>query len=171
MEKPDRLGSSHHVELRDVKQSDLPIFFEHQIDPEASQMAAFPSRDREPYIAHWIMVLEDESIGKKTVLYDGEVAGNIVSFGPENERMVGYWIGRDYWGKGVATLALRQFLQVERTRPLYAHVAKHNIGSIRVLEKCGFTIVGEEQVLDSPDIVIEEFVMKLAATNIDSYSV
>lgn len=38
------------VHLRDVKESDLPIFFEHQLDPVAYQMAGMPSRDREAYL-------------------------------------------------------------------------------------------------------------------------
>jgi RimJ/RimL family protein N-acetyltransferase len=84
------------------------------------------------------------------------VAGNVVSFEQDGEREVGYWIGREYWGKGVATEALSQFLDhVEVRRPLYAGVAKHNVASIRVLEKCGFTIVGKEED--------EGYVMKLAA--------
>jgi RimJ/RimL family protein N-acetyltransferase len=50
------------------------------------------------------------------------------------------WIGRDHWGNGYATAALRAFLDVEHRRPLHAHVADHNVGSRRVLEKCGFVL-------------------------------
>jgi RimJ/RimL family protein N-acetyltransferase len=79
----------------------------------------------------------------KTILFDGWVAGNVVSWDQPREREVGYWIGREYWGKGVATRALVQFLVHETVRPLHTHVAKHNLASIRELEKCGFTISGE----------------------------
>jgi hypothetical protein len=41
------------VQLRDVIEADLPSFFEHQLDPDATRMAAFPSRDRERFMAHW----------------------------------------------------------------------------------------------------------------------
>ena len=47
------------------------------------------------------------------------------------------------WGRGIATRALQEFLELEATRPLYAHAASDNAASIRVLTKCGFLIVGE----------------------------
>ncbi len=136
------------VQLRDVTEDDLPIFFEQQLDPDATYMAAFPARDRNTFTAHWIRILGNPTILKKAILLEGQVAGNIVSFEQSGERDLGYWIGKQYWGKGVATWALREFLGHEKARPLYAHVAKHNIASIRVLEKCGFTICGYDKVLD-----------------------
>lgn len=97
-------------------------------------------------MVHWTKILADETVIKRTVLFNGRVAGNVVSFEQECEQEVGYWIGREYWGKGVATEALSQFLaHAEVRRPLHAAVAKHNVGSIRVLEKCGFAVVGEEE--------------------------
>jgi RimJ/RimL family protein N-acetyltransferase len=134
------------VLLRDVEDSDLPVFFEHQRDPVASRVADFPPRDWETFAAHWARILADDKVTKKTVLFGGHVAGNVVSFERDGEREVGYWIGREYWGKGVGTETLSQFLsQAELGRPLYAVVAKRNVASVRVLEKCGFTVVGEEE--------------------------
>lgn len=130
--------------LRDVETGDLPVFFEHQLDPEATSMADFPSRDRGTFMAHWKRILADETVITKTILFRGKMAGNVVSFVHSGEREVGYWVGREYWGKGIATEALSEFLGHLQTRPLYAHVAHHNVASIRVLQKCGFTISGEE---------------------------
>jgi RimJ/RimL family protein N-acetyltransferase len=132
------------VILRDVAEADLPIFFEHQLDPEATSMADFPARDRKAFMAHWKGILADETVITKTILFDGRVAGNVVSFVRSGEREVGYWVGKDYWGKGVATQALSVFLDDIETRPLYGHVARHNVASIRVLQKCGFRICGDE---------------------------
>lgn len=132
------------VLLRDVKRGDLPIFFEHQLDPEATRMAGFPARDRRSFMEHWEKILADESVVKKTILFQGEVAGNVVSFLHSGEREVGYWIGREFWGRGVATTALAEFLHLEERRPLYANVARHNAASIKVLENCGFRISGEK---------------------------
>lgn len=115
-------------------------------------MAAFPSRSEDAFMTHWkTNILGDDSVGKKTILLAGEVAGNIVSFGEPAEREVGYWIGKEYWGKGVASNALALFLELEKTRPLHAHVAKHNTGSVRVLEKCGFKLTGTEVGNDGID--------------------
>jgi RimJ/RimL family protein N-acetyltransferase len=131
------------VRLRDVMDHDLPILFEHQLDPDATAMAAFPSRDREAFMAHWERIRGDDSVVLKTILFGEQVAGSVVSWQQEGERLVGYWIGRDHWGKGIATAALAAFLQAMEARPLHARVAKHNVASIRVLEKCGFARSGE----------------------------
>jgi RimJ/RimL family protein N-acetyltransferase len=144
------------VRLRDVTEADLPVLFEQQLDPEAVRMANFPSRDRDAFFTHWHRILADETVGKKTILLDGTVAGNVVTWQTPGERLVGYWIGKEFWGRGVATRALREFLHLETARPLLARVAKHNLGSIRVLEKCGFTVAGED-VADG----VKELVMKL----------
>jgi RimJ/RimL family protein N-acetyltransferase len=145
------------VELRDVTEGDLPVFFEQQLDPDAVRMAAFPSRDRDAFTAHWARILADETVIKKAVLLDGRVAGNVVCWEQDGDRLVGYWIGKEYWGKGVATRALSEFLGHVKTRPLYARVAKHNVASIRVLEKSGFLVSGQGEADD-----VEELVMKLA---------
>lgn len=150
------------VLLRDVAEADLPIFFEQQLDPDATEMAAFPSRDRETFMTHWAKIMADESVMLKTILFDGQVAGNVVSFELGVEREVGYWIGKEFWGKGIATQALGQFLIYIKTRPLYAHVAKHNIGSRRVLEKCGFMVVGVGEGFINPrGERVEEIILKL----------
>ncbi len=135
---------SETVTLRDVTEDDLPILFLHQIDPQATQMAAFPPRDQEAFTAHWTKILADPSCLKKLILFGDAIAGHVGSFERSGEREVGYWIDREYWGRGIATRALEIFLAEETRRPLHAHVAKHNIASLRVLEKCGFVPVREE---------------------------
>jgi RimJ/RimL family protein N-acetyltransferase len=152
----------HIIQLRDVIPSDLPIFYEQQIDPEATEMASFPARDRNAFMKHWTKVLADESVQIKTILFQGAVAGNIVCFEQLGEREVGYWLGKEYWGKGIATQALTEFLKEIQTRPLYAHVAKHNIGSKRVLEKCGFTVAGEDRFFSTVfGTSIDEYILML----------
>ena len=153
---------TNDVQLRDVTESDLPIFFKQQLDPAATEMAAFPSRDKDAFMAHWAKIMADVSVILKTVLFNKQVAGNMVSFEISGKREVGYWIGKEYWGKGIATTALAAFLDHLKTRPLYAHVAKRNIGSRRVLEKCGFTIINEDKgFLDARGEQVEEFILKL----------
>lgn len=134
-----------NVFLRDVTEADLPIFFEQQLDPEATQMAAFPAREREAFMTHWRdNILGNEQGIKKAILWNGRVAGNIVSWqdSDTDDREVGYWLGKEFWGQGIASRALAEFLNYDKTRPLIAHVVSHNIASRRVLEKCGFTKSG-----------------------------
>ncbi len=149
------------VILRDVTEADLPIFFEQQLDPEATQMAAFPSRDRDAFMAHWKKIMSNENVTLKTILFEGQVAGNIVSWEQSGDWEVGYWIGKEYWGKGIGTKALAEFLGYVKTRPLYAHVAKHNVASLRVLQKCGFMISGKDRFSEEKSETMEEFILKL----------
>jgi RimJ/RimL family protein N-acetyltransferase len=137
------------VTLRPVEEGDLPVFFEQQADPVAIRMANVPPRDREAFTTHWRKCMADTTSTLRAILFGGRVVGHIVSWERDSERWVGYWIGRDDWGKGIASKALRHLLEEVTTRPLTALVAKHNAASLRVLQKCGFTISAEngEEVL------------------------
>jgi RimJ/RimL family protein N-acetyltransferase len=147
--------------LRPVTASDLPVIYDQQADRESSAMAAFPSRDREAFDAHWTKIMADKKVILKAIIFNGQLAGHLVSWEMEDGREVGYWLGREFWGKGIATEALRQFLGVVKTRPLFAHVAKHNIGSRRVLEKCGFIVIGEDKYFNIGNEEVEEFMLRL----------
>jgi RimJ/RimL family protein N-acetyltransferase len=147
--------------LRDVLEQDLPIFFEHQCEPEAHRMAGFRPRERDAFMLHWrTKVIGDPAARKRTIVVDGRVAGNIGSWGADGRRFVGYWIGREYWGRGIATAALSEFLGEESMRPLYAHVAVQNLGSIRVLQKCGFR---QLDCIELGSDAVEEYCFQLRA--------
>ena len=135
---------SARVTLRPVEPADLPILFEHQLDPVANAMSGVPARDRDAFMAHWERILADETSVIRAVVADGRVAGNVLSFIHDGRREVGYWIGREHWGGGIASAALAAFLEIETRRPLYAGVVETNLGSLRVLEKCGFQRTGSE---------------------------
>ena len=152
---------SSEVVLREVIDVDISVFFEHQLDPEASAMALFPSRDRETHLAHWLKILTDDTVITKTIVAGEQVAGNIVSWEHEDKRLVGYWIDRPQWGKGIATLALAEFVRQVSQRPLYAYVAKQNVGSIRVLQKCGFQVCEETSRPQPRGGDADELLMKL----------
>jgi RimJ/RimL family protein N-acetyltransferase len=131
--------------LREVIPADLPIHFEQQRDPASVAMAVVPARSREAFDAHWERLLGDPSVIVRSVVADGEVVGSAVSFLRSGERQVGYWIAREHWGRGLASEALRDLLEEIDERPLFARVVPHNRGSLRVLEKSGFRVVGEER--------------------------
>ena len=152
------------VRLRSVEDRDLDVFFEHQADPLAVEMAAFPARDKDQFAAHWAKVRADDTLVVRTIVADGKVAGNIGSWPEDGQQFLGYWVGREYWGRGVATQALALLVDEVSIRPLYAHVVVHNAGSIRVLEKCGFQRdrVQEAQA-PAPDDGIEELIYVLNA--------
>jgi RimJ/RimL family protein N-acetyltransferase len=150
------------VHLRPVEDQDLDMFFDHQADPEAIKMAAFPARDKDQFAAHWAKTRADDTVVLRTIVAHGTVAGNIGSWENNGQHLVGYWIGREHWGRGIATEALAQFTGQVTARPLYAHVAVHNAGSIRVLEKCAFRRDRvREAKAPAPDDGIEELIFVL----------
>jgi RimJ/RimL family protein N-acetyltransferase len=153
------------VLLREISESDLPVFFEQQLNPQANYMAAFTAKDpddRTAFSEHWAKILADETITIRTILFEGLVAGYIVSHGWFGEPEISYWIGKEFWGRGVATRALSDFLDQLLDRPLFARVAKDNKASIRVLEKCGFELSGEDKgYSNARGQEVEEFILKL----------
>lgn len=151
------------ISLRQVEPADLPVFYDHQRDPVAHRMAAFPPRDRDAFMTHWKTVLADESVIVRTIIVDTEVVGNVVCYEHSGRRLVGYWIGRTFWGRGIASRALAAFVSEIPTRPLHAYVAAKNRASIRVLEKCGFRAADERRAT-APTVgeAIVEFLYSLA---------
>ncbi|MEU0564679.1 GNAT family N-acetyltransferase [Nonomuraea sp. NPDC005983] len=130
---------SHDVQLRDVQEADLETFFQQEQDPEAARRSQFPPRERDRFMTHWTTkILDDPTVYVQAVTVDGELAGNIIAWWEEDERFIGYWFGREYWGRGIGTRALTLFLQQEKARPLYADPYIGNTGSVRLLERCGF---------------------------------
>lgn len=133
------------VELREVHDSDLPVFYRQLNDPEALRMAAFTPKDpadRDAFDEHWKRIRSSPDV-LRTILADGDVVGSAAVYGEPGEREVTYWVDRAYWGRGVATAALRGLLAEVPERPLYARAAADNEGSLRVLRKCGFLVTAQ----------------------------
>ena len=133
------------LRLRDVHEADLAAFFEQHRDPAAVQMAAFTAQDpddRAAFTQHWARILADPTIVPRTIIFEDAIAGNVMSYLEAGARQVCYWIGRDFWNKGLASEALAAFLEEVPERPLHARAAKDNFASLRVLEKSGFRLTG-----------------------------
>jgi RimJ/RimL family protein N-acetyltransferase len=153
------------VELREVNESDVLAFFEHQRDPESNYMAAFTAEDptdRVAFLLKWTRILTDDSTVARTVLFNGYVVGHVLAFVEFGAPEVSYWIDPFHWGKGLASAALNKFLDEVLTRPLYARAAKDNYGSLRVLEKSGFLVVGEDVgFAEGRGHEVEEYILRL----------
>ena len=131
--------ASADMRLRAVRLDDLGILFQQQADPLASSMAGVPSRDWEGFLRHWNeRVLTPPSTSHACIEVDGSVAGYLLSWVSEDRRWLGYWLGRAWWGHGLAQRAVALFLEQEQRRPLYAITSEGNVASQRVLEKAGF---------------------------------
>lgn len=138
------------VLLRSVEPSDIPLFFAHASDHVALRVAALappPPADLEAYRARWSRLLSSADTLARTVVHDGNVVGHLISFPRHGRREVGGWFARASWGRGIATSALRSFLLLDPTRPLYARAAADNRAALRVLDRCGFRPVSLERLL------------------------
>ena len=148
MSRIQNIPNNFKVKLRPVYESDLPVFFEHQNDEGAEEMVGMPSRERDDFFDHWQKVMANPSIILRTILVGDEIAGYLCSFVKDaDEREVGYQLGKAFWAKGIATQALQLFLPLIPYRPLYGVTPAHNIGSQKVLNRCGFTLEGEQKGL------------------------
>jgi ribosomal-protein-alanine N-acetyltransferase len=154
------------ITLAETEQDDLNAFFQFQLDKEANYLAAFTSKDpndRTAYIEKYTKFLSDPTINMRTIKVNDEIAGSVAKFVRENDAEITYWIDRRFWGQGIATTALKDFLKIEQIRPIYGRVAFDNLGSQIVLEKCGFVKTGNEKgFANARQTEIEEYIYKLS---------
>jgi len=155
----------NQLKLRPSEPSDLEFFFQFQLDKEAGYLAAFTPKnptDKDAYFEKYTKHMNDPAINMQTILVDDTIAGSIAKFELEGDTEVTYWIDRRFWGKGIATAALKTLLAIENTRPVFGRVAFDNYGSQKVLEKCGFVKIGTDKgFANARQAEIEEFIYKL----------
>ena len=154
------------ITLTKTEENDLNSFFEFQLDEEAINLAGFTPKDpgdKTAYIEKYTKHLNDPAINNQTIKVDGVIAGSIAKFVIEGDAEITYWIDKKFWGKGIATTALKELLKIEKVRPIFARVAFDNIGSQKVLEKCGFEKIGKDKgFANARQAVIEDYIYKLS---------
>lgn len=153
------------LKLRKTNTSDLELLFQFQLDKEANYLAAFTSKDptdKNAYVEKFTKLLNDPTINNQTILIDDTIIGSIAKFEIQGDAEITYWIDRNYWGNGIATTALKNFLAIENTRPIFGRTAFDNVGSQKVLENCGFVKVGSDKgFANARQAEIEELIYKL----------
>ena len=139
---------ANQLKLKKTEQADLEILFQFQLDEEANYLAAFTptdQTDKAAYIKKFTRFLQDPTINMRTILVDEIIVGSVAKFELEGRAEITYWIDRRFWGQGIATTALKDLLLLEKIRPVFGRVAFDNLGSQKVLEKCGFVKIGTDQ--------------------------
>ncbi|MGH9968651.1 MAG: GNAT family N-acetyltransferase [Pyrinomonadaceae bacterium] len=85
------------------------------------------------------------SVYDRSVLI-GVVSADNLELGATHMGEIGYWLAQPYWGQGIMTAAVRDYVRYAfdelRLLRLTAHVLEFNAGSARVLEKNGFKLEG-----------------------------
>jgi RimJ/RimL family protein N-acetyltransferase len=158
-------NSKSEINLRRTEVSDLDYLFQFQLDKEGGYLAAFMPKDpadKTAYLTKHTKFLGDPTINNQTIMAGDIIVGSIAKFVMEGHAEITYWIDRNFWGQGIATKALKDFLALETTRPLFGRVAFDNFGSQKVLEKCGFVKIGADKgFANARQTEIEEFIYKL----------
>jgi len=158
--------TAKNIKLTKTEKDDLNILFQFQLDKEGIYLAAFTPKDpsdKNAYIEKYSRFLNDPTINNQTIKADGEIVGSIAKFVIEDDAEITYWIDRKFWSQGIATTALKQFLRLEQTRPIYGRVAFDNYASQKVLEKCGFVKIGTNRgFANARQTEIEEYIYKLS---------
>lgn len=156
---------SRQVNLRPTEIEDLDTLFEFQKDKEGGYLAAFMPKDptdKSAYINKYTKLLSDPTVNNQTILLDNIIVGSIAKFVMEGNTEITYWIDRKYWGQGIATKALKELLIIEPIRPIFGRVAFDNLGSQKVLEKCGFVKIGTDKgFANARGTEIEEYIYEL----------
>ena len=158
--------SKLNIKLRPTDVADLDNLFQFQLNKEASYLAAFTPKDptdKTAYLTKYTKLLSDPTVNNQTIIVGNVIVGSVAKFIIEGDTEITYWIDRHYWGKGIATKALKHLLEIETTRPVFGRVAFDNFGSQKVLEKCGFVRIGADKgFANARQAEIEEFIYKLA---------
>jgi RimJ/RimL family protein N-acetyltransferase len=153
------------VALRPIEDSDLDAIFELMRDPESVWMAAFTAEnpdDRTAFDVHMAKILASPDATNRAVTVDGRLVGSIASFVVDGDTEVTYWIDRSFWGQGIAGRALALLLESVRERPVFARAASDNLGSLKVLQRAGFAIVGTDTgFANARKKEIEETILRL----------
>ncbi|MFT3822891.1 MAG: GNAT family N-acetyltransferase [Chitinophagaceae bacterium] len=152
--------------LRRTEVADLDKLFQFQLDQEAGYLAAFMPKDptdKSAYLAKYTKLLSEPTVNNQTIIVNNVIAGSVAKFEMDGNAEITYWIDRNFWGQGIATKALQGLLAIEVARPVFGRVAFDNIGSQRVLEKCGFIKIGTDKgFANARQAEIEEFIYKLS---------
>lgn len=155
-----------NITLTETAKDDLNAFFQFQLDKEANYLAAFTSKDpndKTAYLEKYTKLLTDPTVNMRTIKVNNVIAGSVSKFVMENDAEITYWIDRNFWGQGIGSTALKEFLSIEQTRPIYGRVAFDNYGSQKVLEKCGFVRIGKDKgFANARQTEIEEYIYKLS---------
>jgi len=108
--------------------------------------------DAEEWIDIVAETASDEVAGfKLSIFMDDTLIGGVgLNHREGNVYELGYWLGKAFWGRGIATEAAAGLLQhAKETLPdaeFVAHCMKGNPASSRVLEKLGFRVTGELEI-------------------------
>jgi len=167
------------IELREFIQSDIPVLAKHANNRRVSRylVDTFPFPYTEADARWWVE--EGAAAGgstNKAILFEGALVGS-VGLRPQagwrrHSAEVGYWIAEPFWGRGIASAALRELSTVAfgalGFHKLFAPVLAPNVASMKVLAKGGYALEGilrDEVIKDGQLFDVLSFARRRAASD------
>ena len=153
---------TERILLRPWQDSDAESLYKYACEPDVGTRAGWPPHKSVEESREIIRtVFNNDTTWAIVLKAAGEVIG-AMGYMPEyelnlpareGETLVGYWIGKPYWNRGICTEALLLMLDHIRKGTNYTSlIGSHyidNPASGRVMEKCGFKPTGETAVDES----------------------
>ncbi|MBO6675905.1 MAG: GNAT family N-acetyltransferase [Rhizobiales bacterium] len=149
------MTSKSAVSLRPYQLNDADRLAVLLNDPDVTAMTAsipypYARSDAEAFLSN-ARNEEGRLVGRAIVL-NGELVGGVgLGPRPNGREELGYWVGKAYWGQGIATRAVALFLDVLRENgiegPIHAATVRSNEASQKVLLSNGFVFTGEGECI------------------------
>jgi len=162
--------------IRDLAPTDAPAIARHADNPHIADVMRdlFPSPYALADAEEFINRITSAELETAFAIATGEEAFGVIGFIPgqdvyRHSAEIGYWIGEDYWGRGIMTGAIKVFtahlFENFGFNRLSAGVFSSNPASARVLEKAGFTrdAVLRAHVTKNGEVLDEHLYSKLRA--------
>jgi RimJ/RimL family protein N-acetyltransferase len=161
-----KLEIQHGIYLREIDENDIGsiVKYANNVKISGFMRDAFPFPYTIDDAANWLGVVNENTPKRSfAIANENEFIGAI---GIEPCRDVnryageiGYWIAEPFWGKGIATEAVKIFVKYIFNKydllKIFAHVFSSNQASTRVLEKAGFRLEGKlrNQIIKSGKVL------------------
>ncbi len=157
------------IGLRPLKKRDIPDLVRHANNPNIARTLRdqFPSPYTEQDATAFLEMQPDEGLPQQLAITDHDQLIGMMGVIPQRDvyrlsAELGYWVSQDYWGKGIATAAIKVFVPwlfaASDLVRLYGQVFDFNPASKRVLEKVGFTCEGiSRQAVIKGEVIYDEY--------------
>jgi ribosomal-protein-alanine N-acetyltransferase len=132
------------LELRYFSINDAARISELLNDDKMAEWASnipYPYSDKDAL--DWLDSCLEQNCSPHAILLENDIVGCISYWPTDNKIEIGYWVGRQYWGKGICTRAIKLLMgqdQFPKGKVIVAEVAAENTASKKVLLNCGFSL-------------------------------
>lgn len=139
--------------IREINENDIHSIVKYADNKKISDNLrdTFPFPYKLEDAENWLIVLSDSIPKRSFAIANNEELIGAIGIEPCRDvnrftGELGYWLGEPFWGKGIATLVVKKFMEYAFEYydliKIFAYVFSSNPSSARVLMKAGFKLEG-----------------------------